>query len=416
MPRYLKFSLVALAATLLLLPVLAIVLTPNLQITNFKVLVNVMLGATESAPPAAQIQTRLKTPAGYHLSLYASDISNARFMRLTSTGDLLVSRPRKGRIMLLQADKNNDGRHDGKRELLADLQRPQGMDIHAGWLYVAESNAIGRIKFDAASGATRGAYERILTGLGDNGNHWSKTLRVGPDGWLYVTSGSTCNVCEEEDPQRAAMLRISLDGQQTEIYATGLRNAVGFDWAPWSGELYATDNGRDLMGDDRPPCELNHIRRGAFYGWPYVNGNNVPDPDLGEGRELQAKTAVPPVFGFRAHNAPLGITFLRHQRDVKRAALVALHGSWNRSTPDGYKVVALRWDANNAISASDFLSGFEQDGDIIGRPVDVVENSRGDIFVSDDYAGVIYRVSRRKAVAGKVDATAPTGKIASNEY
>ncbi|MGI9293301.1 MAG: c-type cytochrome, partial [Pseudomonadales bacterium] len=175
----------------------------------------------------------------------------------------------------------------------------------------------------------------------------------------------------------------------------------GFDWAPWDGALYATDNGRDLMGDDKPPCELNLIERGAFYGWPYVNGNNVPDPDLGEGRELQAATAIPPAFEFRAHNAPLGITFLQHKTNPERTALAALHGSWNRSTPDGYKVVALQWDANNVISTSDFLTGFEEEGDVIGRPVDVVESTTGDIFVSDDYAGVVYRVSRSRAVAGK---------------
>lgn len=393
MPRYLKISIAAVLAIVLL----SVTVAPNLEITNFKVLLNAMFGVDAAAPPAEQVETRLQVPSGYEIKVYAGDVSNARFMRLTSAGDLLVSRPHKGKITLLQADKDNDGHSDGKRTLLADLTRPQGMDFHAGWLYIAESNAIGRIKFDAASGTTSGDYQRIVTGLGD-GNHWSKTLRVGPDGWLYVTSGSSCNACVEADPQRAAMLRISLDGQQIEIFATGLRNAVGFDWAPWSGALYATDNGRDLMGDDIPPCELNLIERGAFYGWPYVFGNNVPDPDLGTDRELQAATAEPPVFEFRAHNAPLGITFLRHKSNPGRTALTALHGSWNRSTPDGYKVLALRWNANGEISASDFLTGFEEEGDIIGRPVDVVENAVGDIFVSDDYAGVIYRIRHSPAV------------------
>ncbi len=397
MPRYIKVSIAAVFAIVFISVAVAVMRIPNLEITNFTVLLNAMFGVDVSAPPAEQIKTRLQVPAGYELSVYAADVSNARFMRLTSTGDLLVSRPRKGKITLLQADKNKDGSHDGKRTLLEDLARPQGMDFHDGWLYVAESNAIGRVKFDPASGATSGDYQRILTGLGDDGNHWSKTLRVGPDGWLYVTTGSTCNVCEEEDPQRAAMLRISLDGQQIEIFATGLRNSAGFDWAPWNDALYATDNGRDLMGDDIPPDELNRIQRGAFYGWPYVYGNNVQDPELGIDRELQAATAVPPVFEFRAHNAPLGITFLRHKYNPGRTALAALHGSWNRSTPDGYKVLALHWDVNNVVSASDFLSGFEDDGDIIGRPVDVVENAAGDIFVSDDYAGVIYRISHSQA-------------------
>ncbi len=397
MPRYIKISIAAVLVIVFLSLAVAVMRIPNLEITNFKVLLNAMFGVDASAPAVEQVKTQLQVPAGYQLNVYADDVSNARFMRLTNAGDLLVSRPRKGKITLLQADKNNDGSSDGKLTLLEGLTRPQGMDIYNGWLYVAESNSIGRIKFDASNGTTSGDYQRILTGLGDDGNHWSKTLRVGPDGWLYVTTGSTCNACEETDPKRAAMLRISLDGQQTEIFATGLRNSVGFDWAPWNDALYATENGRDLMGDNIPPDELNRIQRGAFYGWPFVYGNNLPDPELGKDRELQAATSVPPVFEFKAHNAPLGITFLRHQSNPARTALAALHGSWNRSTPDGYKVVALHWDANNVISPSDFLSGFDDDGDIIGRPVDVVENAAGDIFVSDDYAGVIYRISHNRS-------------------
>ena len=188
--------------------------------------------------------------------------------------------------------------------------------------------------------------QRIVTGLPEKGNHWTRTLRVGPDGRLYVSIGSSCNVCEEKDPRRAAMLRMQLDGSGQEILATGLRNSVGFDWRPATGELFATDNGRDLLGDDFPPCELNRITPGGFYGWPYANGDNVPDPDFGAGHEAQIATALPPVHRFRAHNAPLGIVFLRNQPAgdaYHGAALVALHGSWNRTRKDGYKVVSLHW-------------------------------------------------------------------------
>jgi mono/diheme cytochrome c family protein len=191
-------------------------------------------------------------------------------------------------------------------------------------------------------------------------------------------------------------MRYRADGRDGTIYASGLRNSVGMDFAPWDGSLYATDNGRDLLGDDFPPCELNRIEAGGFYGWPYLNGDNHLDPDFGAGQEARQSTALPPVFSFPAHNAPLGIHFVRDAPQgsgLQRSALVALHGSWNRSQPDGYKVVSLHWDEAGGISSRDFLRGFERDGDIVGRPVDIAADGRGGFFVSDDYAGVIYRIS-----------------------
>ncbi|MFM7783895.1 MAG: PQQ-dependent sugar dehydrogenase, partial [Gammaproteobacteria bacterium] len=237
---------------------------------------------------------------------------------------------------------------------------------------------------------------QVITGLPPGGNHWSRTVRIGPDGWLYAHVGSSCNVCEEEHAWRATMLRARPDGSELAIHASGLRNSVGFDWAPWSGELFATDNGRDLLGDDFPPCELNRITAGGFYGWPFVNGFNTLDPDLGQGHEELLSRAIPPAHGFGAHTAPLGIRFLRHQQDpsLARAALVALHGSWNRSTPSGYHVVLLRWDDESHVSESVFLTGFEERGHVIGRPVDIAEASDGSLFVSDDYAGAIYHLTQ----------------------
>jgi glucose/arabinose dehydrogenase len=349
------------------------------------------------SPPAATVAERLRVPQGFSIGQYFSGLPNARFLRPTEAGDLLVSVPRTGSVHLLGRDADGDGRADADRILLEGLEKPHGLDLHQGWLYVAEGNAIGRIRFDPDTRQTRGAYQRVLTGLPEKGNHWTRTLRVGPDGWLYLTIGSSCNVCEEKDPRRAAMLRLRPDGSGLESYATGLRNAVGFDWRPATGELFATDNGRDLLGDEFPPCELNRITPGGFYGWPYANGDNVPDPDFGPGHEAQVARALPPVHGFRAHNAPLGIVFLRHQPAdgaYHDAALVALHGSWNRTRKDGYKVVSLHWNADGKIEERDFAVGFERDGDVIGRPVDVAEGPDGAIYVSDDYAGVIYRMTR----------------------
>jgi mono/diheme cytochrome c family protein len=236
----------------------------------------------------------------------------------------------------------------------------------------------------------------IIKDLPRGGNHWKKTLRFGPDGLLYMTVGSSCNVCSEVDERRAAMLRFTAAGAFVDIYATGLRNSAGFAWRGADGALYATDNGRDLLGDDFPPCELNRIEQGGFYGWPYANGDRVPDPDLGAGRDAVIAASIPPAFAFRAHNAPLGIVFLnsdRHPIALRGAALVALHGSWNRRTKDGYKVVALHWNADGSIRSEDFMTGFLNDSTVIGRPAELAEDADGAIYVSDDYANAVYRIA-----------------------
>jgi mono/diheme cytochrome c family protein len=220
---------------------------------------------------------------------------------------------------------------------------------------------------------------------------------------LYVSIGSSCNVCIEKDARRAAILRYRLDGSGQELYATGLRNSVGFDWRPGTTELYATDNGRDYLGDDFPPDELNRIVAGGFYGWPFANGDRVPDPDFGKGHEAQIAASIPPVHGFRPHNASLGITFVRGTRvppEFRGAALVALHGSWNRTRKDGYKVVSLHWQPDGRIVERDFLWGFLKGEDVIGRPVDVAEGPDGAFYVSDDYAGAIYRVTFGEGTRG----------------
>jgi glucose/arabinose dehydrogenase len=319
-------------------------------------------------------------------------------MRFTPAGDLILTRSRAGEVVLLERDRDGDGRPDARRVLFAGLSRPHGLALHDGWLYIAEDTAIGRVRFDDRSGRTVGPYERIVTGLTANGNHFSKTIGFGPDGFLYLSQGSTCNVCVEADERRATMMRFDAEGRGGVIYARGLRNSVGFDWAPWDGALYATENGRDMLGDDVPPEELNRIVEGGDYGWPYVHGSGILDPDLGKGHEALLRSSLAPAHEFRAHNAPLGIRFLRSERrppGYEHAALVALHGSWNRRLADGYAVVSLHWDERGRIVEKPFLTGFHGEGGTIGRPVDVAEGPDGAFYVSDDYAGVIYRVAWR---------------------
>jgi glucose/arabinose dehydrogenase len=381
---------------------------------------HLIFGSSAGAPPPETIGTRIHAPDGFSVGLFAEGIPNARFLRFTPAGDLLVSQPREGSVLLLERDADGDGRSDGRRVLLTGLDRPHGLEFHDGWLLVAEGGAIGRVRFDAAAGAPSGEYAHVVTGLPTGGSHWTRSVRIGPDGWMYVSIGSSCNVCEEKDARRAAIVRYRPDGSGEEVYATGLRNAVGFDWRPDTGELYATDNGRDLLGDDFPPCELDRVVAGGFYGWPYANGANVPDPDFGAGREERIRSALPPAHEFRAHNAPLGIAFVRGPdapAELAGAALVALHGSWNRTRKDGYKVVSLHWQPDGSIEERDFLVGCEPDGDVIGRPVDVAEGPDGAFYVSDDYAGAIYRVSATDrgiaASAGRAEFEAASDPLAA---
>jgi len=381
---------------------LACGLLPERLAVNAPIL-NSLLGWGGDPPASDVFGARIRAADGYAVSLYAG-VPKARFLRPTPAGDLLVSVPREGRIVRLARDANGDGLPDAQETLLAGLDKPHGIDLHEGWLYIGEGSAVARVRFDLESGRTLGEPERIVTGLPTGGNHWTRTVRVGPDGFLYVTVGSSCNVCREEDERRAALLRFRLDGSGGEVVARGLRNAVGFDWRPGSGELFATDNGRDLLGDDFPPCELNRVVQGGDYGWPVANGDRQLDPDLGAGNEARAAASLPPVHGFRAHTAPLGIVFLRSPAQLERyrgAALVALHGSWNRTRKDGYEVVALHWNPDGTLREEAFLSGFLENENVIGRPVDVAEGPDGTIFVSDDYAGAVYRVTPRVVEAGE---------------
>jgi len=399
--RKLLIGLFAVLALLASIP-LVLMATGTISSGSLRMMLNVMTGMEGPAATAA-VEHGLQLPPGFTLQLYAGDLPRARFLRFTPGGDLLLSRSHSGDIMLLRKDADGNGQPDSVVTLISGLRRPQGMDIAGGYLYIAESHQIGRVPFDSATGKLAGAYEPLVEGLTDDGNHSRKTLAFGPDGLLYLTQGSTCNVCVEEDERRATMMRFQPDGSGGRIIATGLRNSAGFDWAPWNGELYATDNGRDLLGDDFPPCELNLIEQGRFYGWPYFNGANVPDPDMGDDPLAGQREPTAPAHGFRAHNAPLGIAFVDAKggwpAGYERTALVALHGSWNRSVPDGYKVVSLHW-TDQGVEQRDFLTGFNQDGTISGRPVDVAQGPDGAIYISDDYASAIYRVSPGDNKAG----------------
>jgi glucose/arabinose dehydrogenase len=349
-----------------------------------------------------QMRQTLHVPDGFSINAYATGIENARMLLFTPTGDLLVSAPRTGTVWLVERDANGDGVADGTHELMSNLYQPHGLALHDGWLYVAETSAVLRVRFDPATRTVTGPPDRIITGLPDGGNHWTRTVHVGPDDKLYVSIGSSCNVCIESDKRRATIMRFDLDGKNGEIYATGLRNSVDFDWQPGTGAMYATDNGRDLLGDDFPPCELNKIVQGGFYGWPIANGDRVPDPDFGAGNDARIAASIPPAHPFGPHVAPLGMTFYRRPTgaapaafpaDYDGVAFVAEHGSWNRSQKIGYQVVALRFAPDGTITETPFLTGFLNDEKVSGRPVDPAVGPDGALYVSDDYTGTVFRIA-----------------------
>jgi glucose/arabinose dehydrogenase len=366
----------------------------------------------------AELRQRITLPPGFSISTFATGIRSARLLLFTDAGDLLVSAPRQGKVFLIGRSAGGDGVAGPTRVLLEKLDRPHGLAYRDGWLYVAEGTAVLRVRFDPATGSVSGAPERVVSGLPDGGNHWTRTVHVGPDGKLYVTVGSSCNVCIEDDKRRAAMMRYQIDGSSEEIYATGLRNAVDFAWRPGTNELYATDNGRDLLGDDFPPCELNRIAPLGFYGWPFANGDRVPDPDLGAGHDAQIAASIPPAHGFGAHTAPLGITFYEpppgaasaFPEAYRGAAFVALHGSWNRSKKSGYEVVALHFHPDRTISEAPFATGFMVDEKVYGRPVDVALGPDGALYVSDDFTGSVYRIAYGQPTPGAAPSHARAGE------
>lgn len=351
-------------------------------------LLGTAMGADERA-----LAEHIELPPGQRIGIYAAGIPHARVLHFTAGGHLLVSQALKGRVTLLLPDADGDGRADGARVLLEDLDVPNGLAIRAGWLYVAQVQEIARVRFDGTSGRISGALESILA-LPDTTGHNLRPLRFGPDGWLYTAVGTACNACVADDPREGTVMRVRPDGSSPEVVARGFRNVTDLGWHPRSGALYALDVGRDFAGEDFPPEELNRIAPGGFYGFPYLHGAGLPDPDLPPPDEALAKRALGPDHVFTAHSTPLGLAFLPASPGGGVAeALVALHGSWNRTEKVGYEVVQLRFGPGARIEQRRFATGFEREGEVIGRPVHVAPGPDGAIYVSDDYAGAVYRIA-----------------------
>lgn len=363
---------------------------------------------TAAQPPAqladAELARRVNLPAGFKITIFARGLPGARFMTIGPENDLFVSLPRRGWVVRLR-DGDGDGKADVVSRVLSNLDRPHGLAYHQGKLYVTGSAKVWRVERLATPAAGQ-ELTPIIDHLPGRGGHWTRTILFGDDGKLYVSVGSSCNVCRERDRRRAALVRYQPDGSGEEIFATGLRNSVGITLHPTTREIWGTDNGRDWLGDEEPPDELNIIRQGRDYGWPFCFGDRTPDPDWGS--EERCRHTEPPVFTFPAHSAPLGLTFYTGRQfpaEYRGDLFVAFHGSWNRSSRTGYKVVRVKMQEGKPVAVSDFASGWlvrsgrrEQ---VWGRPVDLVVAPDGGLFLSDDHAGLIYKITYEGNQAGR---------------
>jgi len=332
----------------------------------------------------------LKLPPGFKISVFASGLQNARFMTLDQDGNIFISQHRAGKISVVR-DVDSDGVADKILPYIEDLNLPHGLTFNDGWLYVAENDKVVRLK-DEDGDLVADVKEVIVENLPGSGGHFTRTIGFDPFEKMYVSVGSSCNICED-DPRRAAILRFNKDGSNEEVYARGLRNSVGFVWHPDTGEIWATDNGRDWLGDDLPPEEINIIKEDRHYGWPYCYGQRVADPKYND--PDFCKTTEPPRVEMQAHSAPLGLRFYEGDmfpEDYQGSLFVAFHGSWNREVPTGYKVVRISFQDGEPI-VEDFIVGWLVGEEKWGRPVDILFGLDGSMFISDDYAGVIYRVT-----------------------
>ncbi len=329
----------------------------------------------------------LTLPNGFTISRLASGRDGLRMMALTDDGLLLVTEMGRGDVLGYRlADANPQ-----PVTVLKGLSSTSGIALHDQYLFIAETTRVTRYEYQG-NGAV-GPGQVIIPNL-PAGGHDTRTIGFGPGNRLYLTVGSSCNVCEETDPRRAAMSRYNSDGSDGQVIASGLRNAVGFTWHPVTGEIWATDNGRDNIGDDIPPDEVDIIKEGKNYGWPYCYGDRAVNPEFQDDNARAAYCAgtEPPAVALQAHSAALGLRFLSdpswpvsYQNDL----FIAFHGSWNRTVPTGYKVV--RVDANGKVS--DFITGWldEKTGEVWGRRVDILfANNR--MYITDDSSGSIYEV------------------------
>lgn len=369
----------------------------TLLILNISCKVNVNTAGTMNPfrkSPTTLPLDKIQLPEGFKIDIYASNVVNARGMTQSPSGTIFVGSRGEGAVYALK-DLDGDFHADTMFVIDEDLKLPVGVAFHKGDLYVAAVSQILKYEKVEERLGTENKPVVVYDKFPTETHHGWKYIAFGPDDKLYVPVGAPCNICESEDPIFNTIARINPDGTGLEIIADGVRNSVGFDWDPKTGDLWFTDNGRDMLGNDIPSCELNHLaKEGQHFGFPYCHQGDIADPEFGEKRSCDEFEK--PFQNLGPHVAPLGMEFYEganFPEEYDNRILIAEHGSWNRDEPLGYRISMVAKDADgNSTGYNMFAEGWLQDGKAWGRPVDIEILKDGSILVSDDFADVIYRI------------------------
>ena len=351
----------------------------------------VSVAASAVAQPTAVALDKIRLPPGFKIEVLAR-LDNPREMALGPAGTVFAGSMRAGNVYALTLRPGAPAR---VTTVASGLQMPVGVAFHGGVLYVSATDRI--LRFDDIEHRLDAPPKPVLVSnrFPTDTHHGWKFITFGPDGKLYVPVGAPCNICEPDSDRYANLMRMNPDGSGLEVFARGIRNTVGFDWDPDTRELWFTDNGRDMLGDDAPPDELDHAgSAGMHFGYPYCHGGTIADPEYGRKRSCSEFAA--PAQNLGAHVAPLGMRFYtgaQFPAAYRKQIFIAEHGSWNRSRKVGYRVSVVTVDGGKAVSYQPFASGWLQGEQAWGRPADVLVMPDGSLLVSDDYAGAIYRIS-----------------------
>jgi glucose/arabinose dehydrogenase len=358
-------------------------------IASVCLMLSIASGAHASAQSDKVLQS-VQLPAGFSIELLTDQTPGARSMALGERGTLFVG-TRSGKVYAVKPGA--DGAPASVHTIADKLNMPNGVAFRNGALYVAEINRITRYDDIENSLARIPAPKVVRDDLPKDRHHGWKYIAFGPDGKLYVPIGAPCNVCNE--PAYAVITRMNADGSNHEVFARGVRNTVGFTWHPVTKQLWFTENGRDWLGEDQPPCELNNApKAGLDFGFPYCHGANIKDPEFGSLGDCSKSTA--PVQTLGAHVAPLGVKFYTaagFPQAYRGRAFIAEHGSWNRKQKSGYRITTVTLEGDKAVRYEPFATGFHRGDEVYGRPVDLLMTDDGAMLVSDDAAGAIYRIT-----------------------
>ncbi len=341
---------------------------------------------------------QLQLPDGFEISIYADNVPNARTLALSDSGVVYVGTRQQGDVYAI-VDRDADGVADKRYTIASGLYMPNGVAYKDMNLYVSETNRIIRFRHIDHHLANPPEPEVIYNTLPSDKHHGWKYLRIGKDNRLYTAVGVPCNICLPEKDIYSSLVRLKTDGSGFEILARGIRNSVGFDWHPVTKHLFFTENGRDYLGDDLPPDELNKwTEKGQHFGYPYCHGGEIADPELAG--DKHCKQFIAPEWKFKAHMAPLGMRFYTGKQfpeEYTNQLFVAQHGSWNRTKPHGYRIAMLKFERGKPVSEQVFISGWlTADEKVLGRPTDILQMPDGSLLIADDTLGVIYRVSYNK--------------------